>query len=65
MSRAVSVPACAEHDGAMFLVCWQVLRAERVSSCAECLASACALFVGRSRELSVYIPVLGVCPLES
>jgi hypothetical protein len=37
-----------------------VSRAERVSSCVECLLSSCALFVGRLRELSAYLHVLSV-----
>ncbi len=36
-------------------------KAERVSSCAEGLFSACALFVGRFQELSRYLHVLSVC----
>ena len=38
-------------------------KAERVSSCAEVFFSACALFVGRFRELSEYLHVLSVCHL--
>ena len=39
-------------------------RVEGVSPCAEGLSSACALFVGMFRELSVYLHVLNVCCLH-
>jgi hypothetical protein len=39
----------------MCLACWQVSRAERVSSCAECLSSrelSVSLYVSRAERLS-------------
>jgi hypothetical protein len=63
-SRAEHLLACFESWACIFIQ-FPVSRAERVSSCAEGLFSACALFVRRFRELRVCLHVLSVCRLES
>ena len=58
-SRAERLLACFE-SGACILIQFLVSRAVRVSACAERVSSACASFVSRFLELSVYL----VCRLH-
>ena len=66
------------HVARELSICWHVSRAElvssfsslvlkavRVSACAERESSACVSFVSRFRELSLYLHALIVCRLES